>query len=99
MKIKKEINKALTNIARQIHKRVNLPKAIKRHINAEPFAYKLCIKWYYAEDYVYTMELRPDQYTYFEEVSWLTAQLHDKIVKFASDKALRDLANQGSKND
>ena len=70
MNIKNEIDKVLIKIAKQIHKKVDLPKDVKRYINAEPFAYKLCIKWYYAGDYVYTMKLKPDYYTYFEEVGF-----------------------------
>lgn len=95
MNIKTEIEKVLTMIAKEIHKRVNLPKDVKRYIQAEPFSTSLCIKWYYAGDYVYTMELKPAHYTYFEEVGWLVTELHNKIVKFASDKALKDIANQG----
>ena len=45
MDIGTELNKILTKIAKQIHKRVNLPKDVKRYIKADPFAYKLCIKW------------------------------------------------------
>lgn len=91
MKIKNEVDKVLTKIAKQIHKRVNLPKDVKRYMKAEPFSPSLCIKWYYAEDYVYTMELKPDHYTFFQEIGWLATELHDKIVKFASNKALGKL--------
>ena len=94
MVIEKEINKVLTKIAKQIHKRLKLPKDVKRYINAEPFTYKLRIKWYYAGEYVYTMELKPDHYTFFQEIGWLATELHDKIVKFASDKALKELSKE-----
>ena len=91
MKIKNEIDKVLTKIAKQIHKRVNLPKDVKRYMKAEPFSPSLCIKWYYAEEYVYTMELKPTQYTFFQEIGWLATELHDKIVKHASSNALKEL--------
>lgn len=91
MNIEKELNKTLTKIAKQIHKRLNLPKDIKRYINAEPFPYKLYIKWYYAGDYIYTMELKPEYCTFFQEIGWLASELHGQIVKFASDKALKEL--------
>ena len=93
MKIEKELNKVLTKIAKHIYKRLSLPKDVKRYINAEPFRYKLCIKWYYAGDYIYTMDLTPSaHYEFFQEIEWLVAELHDQVVKFAADKALKELA-------
>ena len=98
MNIKKEIDKVLTKIAKQIHKRLKLPKDVKRYISAETLSYPLCIKWFYAGVYFYTLQLRPDYYDHtepFESISWLTTKLHDEVVKYASDKALKDLSNQG----
>ena len=98
MNIKNEINKVLTKIAKQIYKRLKLPKDVKKYISAETFSYPLCIKWFYAGVYFYTLQLKPDYYDCtepFESVSWLTTKLQDEVVKYASDKALKELANHG----
>ena len=90
VRIEKELEKTLIRIARKVYKEMQIPAIIKKFIKIKVNTKDICLSIYYNNEYVAYMNLWDDYKNYYS-IKYLADQLKEKLVSYASLKALKKL--------
>ena len=90
MRLEKEIEKTLIKIARKVYKEMPLHAIIKKFVKIKVDTKDICLSIYYNDEYVAYTRLWDDCKNYYS-TRYLADQLKEKLINYASLKALKKL--------
>ena len=90
MRIEKEIEKTLIKIARKVRKEMHLHTIIKEFVTIKVDTKNICLSIYYNDEYVAYTNLYDDYKNYYS-TRYLADQLKEKLISYASLKALKKI--------